>query len=87
MNNVGDILLCKETFNYNGVLHLEEGKLYQINYFEKRGEDIIVYFVETLQPLWYKHKYNKTYSIWNFFYTTAELRDLKINQILEDENF
>ena len=81
MNNVGDLLLCKESFCFaDGEFQFEKGKLYQINRLDNLSGAIAVSFKDAPHGLWYK-------SIWNFFYTTAELRDLRINQILDEENF
>ena len=79
MNKVGDLLLCKESFCFDGEFQFEKGKLYQINRLDDLSGAIAVYFKDAPYGLWYK-------SIWTFFYTTAELRDLRINQILDEEN-
>lgn len=88
--NKGDLLLCKESFYFDGELIYESGKTYEIDNFEKRPDGTVIHFKNSHWAFWYVNnnlKHNNryfTWYVWTYFYTPAELRELKINSILDD---
>jgi hypothetical protein len=91
MNNVGDFLLCKEDFyDYNEVF-FQKGNYYEIINFKKLCCSIIINLDSPYDGgLWYEHNNHndvgfEKYYVWNYFYSPAEIREMRINQILEDD--
>lgn len=89
---IGDYLLCKEDFYYNGKLTFEKDKYYQINDINRHDNDNVTVQLESTHYkmlFWYKNdmitkdsKYKKWY-VWTYFYTPAELRQKQIDSVID----
>ena len=84
--NVGDKLYCKETIIYNSNKFVK-GRFYNIEQQEYSAGCIFYYISCNDYGGWFyinkKDFETKFYYIWDYFYTTQELRKLKLDKLNE----
>ena len=84
-NKIGDLLLCKKDF-----LVFEKGRFYKVKEIKihgsQYGKKSTISFENETYLLWYNNDFltNLDYYVWEYFYTTAELREIQIDSILND---
>ena len=89
-NKIGDFLLCKKDYiNNSNILVFKINKCYQITRLIKLLNNTIIVeiYSSVLSPrLWYRNddSSNVNLYVWTYFYTTAELREMQIDSILND---
>lgn len=76
-------LLCKKEHKYGGVIHLILGNVYEIT---ELKHTMYHFYTKTETGDNMPFSLNKKwYYIWDYFIHPAELRDKRINEILEDD--
>lgn len=75
---VGDSLLCKKTTNFDPIFTIKYNNEY---YIVTEIFDDMVYFGNDF----YYNDFGKKYYIWNYFYTSQEVRKMKLKQLMKVE--
>lgn len=78
----GDLLVCKQDFVFNNYTYIIENRAYEIKEIHEDG--IANALISDLWIIFTLEKYYTSYYIWDYFYNPAELRDKRIDEILND---